>query len=75
MVISVKLGNVVHLDIVSNTISEATESVTFNPSINRQKDLHAMSSRSVSIILSSGEIVGIMEFELLLQRETVKLSS
>jgi hypothetical protein len=33
-----------------------------------------MTSRPVTIILSSGEIVGIVELEFLLQRESIKLS-
>jgi hypothetical protein len=68
VVMSIKFGNVVYLDIVPDTVSEAIESVTFTWTVAEQRDLHAMSSGSITIILPSREIVGIMEFEFLLKR-------
>lgn len=75
LVISIEFGNIVHLDIVPDAVSKAWKVRHVDQTSNVERDLHAMSRRSVSVILSSREIVSIVEFELFLQREPIKLSS
>ena len=75
MVISIEFGNIVHLDIVPDAVSKACRVRRVDQTFNVERDLHAMSGRSVPVILSSREIVSIVEFELFLQREPIKLSS
>jgi len=75
LVVAIKLGNVVDLNIILNTVTHADEkSVRFYTS--RLKLFsHAVTSRSVSVILAIDKIIRVVIFQFLLKREIIEFAT
>ena len=69
VVISIEFGNIVHLDIVPDAVSKACRVRYVDQTFNVERDLHAMSRRSVPVILSSRAFA----YRLLMAQSTITL--
>lgn len=73
---SVKLGNVVNLDVVLDSIAEADDtSLETCRAMGFVNISHSVTGRTVSIVFTSDEVVTVVELQLFLQRQIVELSA
>lgn len=75
LVVAIKLGNVVDLNIILDTVTHADEeSVTFY-SLRFRPFSHAVTGRSVSVILAVDKIIGVVILQFLLERKVIEFAA
>jgi hypothetical protein len=75
MVVSVELGYVVYLHIILDAISKAVQSASTLLLLYSKGDLHAVTSWSVSVVLTTLQILAVVILELLLEWQSVECAS
>lgn len=75
LVKSVKLWNIVDLDIVLNSIAKADDKLLAKFIVSDLQLLHSVTGRAVSIVFASDEVITVVKLQLLLQWKIVELSA
>jgi hypothetical protein len=74
--IAIKFGDIVNLHIILDSIPEATSLVRMNNMMTFASGVsHAMTGRSISIVLPPGKVIRVMILELLLEGQSIKFAA
>lgn len=74
-VVAIKLGNVVDLNIILDTVTHADEESVKFYSLKFRAFSHAVTGRSVSVILAVDKIIGVVILQFLFKREIIEFAT